>query len=187
MARLQGLTPSDRRRFRTGRASLDIVHTGGDGPLAVWELLHDADAVAYWLGVILDVDAVRADPPRTDDVITLRRAIWTAVQRIIAGDSVPRDARRIINEFASRPPVVPELTSHGEPTIVQPLTMDQALSTLARDAIDLFGGPLARRIRECDGPDCGLLFVDQSRPGTRRWCSMQRCGNLTKVRRHRRQ
>ena len=30
-----------------------------------------------------------------------------------------------------------------------------------------------------------LLFVDQSRPGSRRWCSMQRCGNLAKVRSYR--
>ncbi|MFE7743242.1 CGNR zinc finger domain-containing protein [Nocardia sp. NPDC057455] len=33
--------------------------------------------------------------------------------------------------------------------------------------------------------DCGLLFVDASRPGRRRWCSMDRCGNLSKVRRYR--
>lgn len=60
-----------------------------------------------------------------------------------------------------------------------------ALSVLARDAIDLFGGPLARRVRVCAAEDCGLLFVDASRPGRRRWCSMQRCGNLAKVRKHR--
>jgi predicted RNA-binding Zn ribbon-like protein len=59
------------------------------------------------------------------------------------------------------------------------------LSTLARDAIYLFTGPLAERIRVCAADDCGLLFVDQSRPGGRRWCSMQRCGNLAKVRKHR--
>jgi predicted RNA-binding Zn ribbon-like protein len=65
------------------------------------------------------------------------------------------------------------------------VTVGQALSALARDAIDLFAGPLANRIRTCAAPDCGMLFVDQSRPGSRRWCSMQRCGTLTKVRRHR--
>ena len=37
----------------------------------------------------------------------------------------------------------------------------------------------------CAAEDCGLLFVDASRPGQRRWCSMERCGNLAKVRGHR--
>jgi predicted RNA-binding Zn ribbon-like protein len=60
-----------------------------------------------------------------------------------------------------------------------------ALSTLARDAIDLFGGPLAGRVRECAADNCGLLFVDTSRPGRRRWCSMERCGNRAKVRAYR--
>ncbi|WIB37118.1 CGNR zinc finger domain-containing protein [Curtobacterium sp. MCJR17_043] len=29
------------------------------------------------------------------------------------------------------------------------------------------------------------MFYDSSRGGTRRWCSMQRCGNRAKVRAHR--
>jgi hypothetical protein len=36
------------------------------------------------------------------------------------------------------------------------------LSTLARDAIDLFTGPLAGRIRRCAGVNC-TLFADTSR------------------------
>ncbi|NEE48667.1 CGNR zinc finger domain-containing protein, partial [Streptomyces sp. SID8455] len=40
-------------------------------------------------------------------------------------------------------------------------------------------------IRTCGADDCRLLFVDTSRPGKRRWCSMERCGNRHKVRAHR--
>nr|WP_312856528.1 CGNR zinc finger domain-containing protein [Phytoactinopolyspora halotolerans] len=35
------------------------------------------------------------------------------------------------------------------------------------------------------GFSVGQFLVDTSRPGKRRWCSMQRCGNLAKVRGHR--
>lgn len=40
------------------------------------------------------------------------------------------------------------------------------------------------RIRPCGNPDCVLWFLDVSRPGTRRWCSMAGCGNREKARRH---
>jgi predicted RNA-binding Zn ribbon-like protein len=39
------------------------------------------------------------------------------------------------------------------------------------------------RLRSC--PRCGWLFLDTSRGGKRRWCSMQVCGNREKVSRHR--
>ncbi|WP_127070567.1 CGNR zinc finger domain-containing protein [Pelagibacterium lentulum] len=40
-----------------------------------------------------------------------------------------------------------------------------------------------QRLRAC--PRCGWLFVDTSRGGRRRWCSMQTCGNREKASRHR--
>ncbi|MFP5450917.1 MAG: CGNR zinc finger domain-containing protein [Thermoleophilia bacterium] len=54
---------------------------------------------------------------------------------------------------------------------------------LARDA--------RGRVRACAAPDCGALYVDSSRNGIRRWCSMERCGARAKAsayyRRHRRE
>ncbi|MCL9761259.1 CGNR zinc finger domain-containing protein [Frankia sp. AiPa1] len=35
-------------------------------------------------------------------------------------------------------------------------------------------------MHECAGPDCRALFLDGSRPGRRRWCSMNTCGNKAK-------
>jgi predicted RNA-binding Zn ribbon-like protein len=40
------------------------------------------------------------------------------------------------------------------------------------------------RIRGCANPDCILWFLDTTRPGTRRWCSMAACGNRDKAIRH---
>jgi len=54
------------------------------------------------------------------------------------------------------------------------------LSLVARDALDLVSSPLLARVRQCAGTDCGALFVDTSRPGVRRWCSMNTCGNRAK-------
>jgi predicted RNA-binding Zn ribbon-like protein len=40
------------------------------------------------------------------------------------------------------------------------------------------------RLRACAGDDCGWLFLDASKAGRRRWCSMADCGNRAKARRH---
>jgi predicted RNA-binding Zn ribbon-like protein len=190
MARLQGLSPSEARRFRTGRACLDFCHTGGDGPLARFELINDADSLARWLGVVLETDLLEtgdiiADQDSLAAARRLRRAIWAAAHDLIAGRAIQDSSLRVINMAAAHQPCVPRLGPDGTVAFARPVPVEQVLSTLARDAIDLFGGPFAGRIRVCEAADCGLLFVDQSRPGGRRWCSMQRCGNLAKIRRHR--
>jgi predicted RNA-binding Zn ribbon-like protein len=183
--RLAGLTAADARRFRTGRACLDFCHTGGDGPLARFELLHDTASAAYWLGVVLSIEGIQAAGSDLSPVRELRRAIWGAAHALIAGGQVSDPQRRVINAAAADLPVVPLLDAADGLAVGRPVTISQVMSTLARDAIDLFSGRLAAHIRVCSAADCGLLFVDQSRRGDRRWCSMQRCGNLAKVRRHR--
>lgn len=43
----------------------------------------------------------------------------------------------------------------------------------------------ARRLRRCAAKDCSAWFVDTSKGGRRRWCSMERCGNRSKAARYR--
>ncbi|HIC14689.1 MAG TPA: CGNR zinc finger domain-containing protein, partial [Gemmatimonadetes bacterium] len=43
------------------------------------------------------------------------------------------------------------------------------------------------RIRQCASEDCIYWFLDTSKSGRRRWCSMARCGNRAKVAKHYRQ
>ncbi|WP_454195076.1 CGNR zinc finger domain-containing protein [Nocardia sp. Marseille-Q1738] len=177
--------PADlRRRFRTGRPALDLVHTGGDGELAVWEIVHTAADLGRWLAVILELNELHADESDLPTMRSLRTAITNAAYGAAAGKPMSPNDVAAINAVATLPPLIPELRVDGTRGYADP-TAAAALSTLARDAIDLFSGPLAARIRVCAAEDCGLLFVDASRPGRRRWCSMDRCGNLSKVRRYR--
>jgi predicted RNA-binding Zn ribbon-like protein len=177
----QDLDPAERRRFQTGRPCLDLTHTGGYGEYARWEILQDADDVARYLGLILGLE-----PPETTatDVMPtkdLRHALTRLARDHVAGRAQPQDAINTVNRFAAAPPVVPILGRGGTLTH-GPATASQALSSLARDAIDLFGSPLVARIRICEGEMCELLFVDTSRPGQRRWCSMEWCGDHEKKR-----
>ena len=58
------------------------------------------------------------------------------------------------------------------------------LAPVLWSAGDLLAGPRLDRVRRCANPECGWLFLDDSRAGKRRWCSMSACGNRAKARRH---
>ena len=68
---------------------------------------------------------------------------------------------------------------------LDPDRLDHVLAPVAWSAAELLVSPERARVRLCDGDDCGWLFVDASRSGTRRWCDMADCGNLAKTRRFR--
>ncbi|SEF17606.1 CGNR zinc finger domain-containing protein [Jiangella alba] len=185
MQRREDLPLSVRVRFLTGRVSLDLSHTGGEGESARWEIVHTPADLAHWLGVILGVDGLTAGPMDLEAMRPLRTAITDTARSLAAGSSARASDIATINAAAAAPPLVPALGVVGAGAGWVAPTTAAALSSIARDAVDLFAGPLAERIRVCASETCGLLLVDTSRPGKRRWCSMQRCGNLAKVRGHR--
>lgn len=55
---------------------------------------------------------------------------------------------------------------------------------VARSAAELLTSPRLGRVKVCQAPRCGWLFVDDSRNGSRRWCDSRDCGNRERVRRH---
>lgn len=52
------------------------------------------------------------------------------------------------------------------------------------DAATLLTSDRIAVLKRCANPDCAWLFLDESRRGNRRWCSMSECGNRAKARRH---
>jgi len=66
-----------------------------------------------------------------------------------------------------------------------PDAFGQVLWPIARSAADLLTSGRLDRVRECeDDRGCGFLFIDTSRNRSRRWCSMESCGNRAKAKRH---
>jgi len=103
-------------------------------------------------------------------------------RRVIGGRGWSREDEAVINAAAAYPGLVPVLRS-GSMTLVPPPRGAEraALSTVARDAIDLFATVDPARLRECESDECGLLFLDTSRPGKRRWCSSEACGGKVRA------
>jgi predicted RNA-binding Zn ribbon-like protein len=109
----------------------------------------------------------------------LREAIHHLAWACIRREPFPPADRSVVNHWAAEPLPVPQLSAAGLAWTGQGVRT--GLAAVARDAVDLFGGELARRVRKCANPGCAILFVDTSRSGRRRWCSMAACGNKAKV------
>lgn len=181
MERREDLDPAVRRRFQTGRMCLDLTHTGGEGEVARWEILHKPADAARFLGIIIDTEPPVVKASDMTAVHDLRHALSGLARSRAVGASQPSGVVGLINTAAAEAPLVSQLDEDSFSRLM-PGTATQALSTIARDAVDLFSSPLADRIRICAADDCGLLYVDTSRPGTRRWCSMDWCGDRAKKR-----
>jgi predicted RNA-binding Zn ribbon-like protein len=170
-------------RFLGGRPCLDLTATVG-GRERRAERLRTPQDLASWL-----MEAGLADEPPTasrQDLAharTLREAVYQTIRRRITGQPPGPGHLAIINNWAGRPPPRTWLAAEdGQLRARQDATTAAALvAILARDAVDLLGGPLSDRIRECAAPDCALLFLDTSRAGRRRWCSMATCGARAKM------
>lgn len=63
-------------------------------------------------------------------------------------------------------------------------TLAGLLSPVLWSAIDLLGGARLAKVKRCANDACLWLFIDDSKNGSRRWCSMSSCGNRAKAYRH---
>jgi predicted RNA-binding Zn ribbon-like protein len=189
----QWLTSAEGARwwFDSGSFALDFAYTGAIGDDAAmsgspaFEALHSPDDLSAWLRERLPVAVGAARTRDLFDAIALRDAIARMAVGCAHGE--PRRATDIdlVNLYAATPDIPPALAGGTRQAGRSVHTIGQALSTIARDAVDLFDEANAGRIRECSGGDCAMVYLDTSRAATRRWCSMQRCGNRAKVRAHR--
>lgn len=185
---IDDLPPGELRfHFKGGRDCLDLVATVGERWRRSFERLREPGDLARWFveaGLLADRPAVSES--QLAEARELREAIYRVAKLAGHGQPAVEDVGEI-NRWAARPGLSPQLDASGrETTTIAEHPVEAALATLARDAIDLVTGPYAGRVRECGADDCALLFVDTSRPGKRRWCSMDGCGNKVKTAAYRR-
>jgi len=103
--------------------------------------------------------------PRSSDVATLNALLPTALSSL----RVSRDGGRF-----------------GWRWDGNARSLDRLLWPVARDAAVFLTSSDFSRLRTCGNPQCRWVFLDTSKNGARRWCSMAVCGNREKVRRFRR-
>jgi predicted RNA-binding Zn ribbon-like protein len=168
-------------KFRAGHVALDLPATMAARlkPLPLELLAHPSD-LGRWLRAAGMTDAM---PEVTQSDLslarTLRESIYGLALACIHGEDLPDEARRRLNRIAAEASAIPQLAKDSR---MHYLGKSRTfLVSIARDAMVLFGGETSERIRQCEGETCALLFLDTSRSGDRRWCSMAGCGNKAKV------
>jgi len=99
------------------------------------------------------------------------------------GADVHRTTVAELNRLMAAHPMLSELQAGGEiPSMelwFEPHQPEDLFAPLAHSAAKLFAEADRNRVRKCG--QCVLHFYDISKKGTRRWCSMQLCGNRLKV------
>lgn len=168
-------------RFRGGHHAIDLPATlQGRLKPTPRELLETPDDLGRWLAEAgLAETAPDCDEADLATARRLREAIYALAGAVLPEGKEAPEARETLNRLAAAPAAVPVLRPEGGVRLEG--SAAALLATIARDAVHLFGGEDAQRIRQCHSPTCTLFFVDRSRSGKREWCSMTGCGNKAKV------
>ena len=171
-----------------GRLSLDFAQTGDMGWGPRYERLTSPSELGRWLTLCpLHVAVAAITAGDLAAAIGLRKAIWSVSQALLAGDNPRASDVCRLNIHARRSGLVRELAADGTSMRWYRPTMAAALATIAQDAVLLFGDSQQRaRLRHCENSACQVVFFDDSRPGARRWCAPNRCGDRIRAREYRR-
>jgi predicted RNA-binding Zn ribbon-like protein len=170
-------------RFGLGHVALDFLATlGGRAGNRIERLASPGD-LSRWIAEAGIAAAPSASRKLLDDARELREAIRRLLDCAREGGRPGVSDVQLVNEWARSPVAAPQIGRDFGRVLVGPDPVTGALARIARESVEFMTGPELARVRSCAG--CTLLFIDRSRPGTRRWCSMERCGNRDKTARYR--
>jgi predicted RNA-binding Zn ribbon-like protein len=172
-----------------GRLSIDLLNTVRDRARSPRETLRTPADLAVWLR---EANLPHGEDAVGEDALIAARRLRAAIDALsgvspaegpAGGVAIPA-AAALVNATAADAPTGPRLAlDGGRPVAVPPEpSVAAALGRIALDAIDLLTG--GERMRVCAADDCGIRFADRSPAQNRQWCSMRRCGNRSKARRH---
>lgn len=149
---------------------LDLI--GGTEPLALWS--HHAGLA-------------QASTPAAHEVAetqALRDTLRSVFDDLASGHPVSVAVRETVNAVLRHVTVTRQLSEDDSPPRLIEQEICSTGPTAAAAALDF-----ARfvtdfepaRLRHCSNPACTMVFYDRGKNNRRRWCSMQACGNRSKV------
>ncbi len=189
--------------FCGGQIAIDFTNTVGSRGGTPEEHLRTGGDVIAWAearGLLRRADAGRlrrraarqpaAARAAMAEALVLREALYRVIAAAAAGRQSSDADLAIVNghlcDALARLRLTPQ---RGSFELLAPGDDDALgapiVGSVVRAAADLLTSDAINRVRACADPGCAWLFLDVTRNGTRRWCTMQSCGNRAKARRFR--
>lgn len=191
------MTGSDRFAYLAGNTALDYLNTRSVRDGREVELIQTyADLVDWSVGTgrinqskagELRGLSSRATRPALQRALHFRNSLKRLVDGLMerGGNEAPLDD---LNALLARHEVVRQVRHSpdgGFQLLLNPRPgPDEPWLVALQGTVELLADEEIELIRRCAGPDCILYFLDHTRNHSRRWCSMEVCGNRAKVRAH---
>ena len=194
----------DVRRFEQigGHPAIDFVNTlGGRPDDPDDEYLNCYNDLLAWTeqaglvqpSSVSDLkDVATTDPEAADAALLRARLLRESLDRLLRANLNPKTQPRMGDAATIRAAYIEALTNAA----LQPHDLrlawkwpadiddlDRPLWPIALAAVDLFQTAPLQLLAQCQ--HCRWLFLDTSRQHNRRWCSMNACGAIVKMRRYR--
>ena len=185
--------------FIGGDASVDLVNTliHRQQPGGPDELLTNGEQACAWFeraGLMTPDEAVQLDP---DAALQAAKRLRTALDSLYRPIALREDdeagseralstLNAVLDQGRERIQVGRQAGKFARGTRLEILGPLDPSVRVARSAADLMHRLEPHRLKTCENPECDLLFYDESRNASRRWCAMSNCGNQQKQARFRR-
>ena len=181
--------------FLGNQLALDFLNTRPVQNGEPMELLPDFSALLRWfqaaellsardVGNLLQKWGKSARAQRTVEAFReLREKLRQEILAWESGGAVHHSTVDELNRLMADHPMRTKLKTSGSASTTElwfePRQPEDLLAPLGYSVATLFANADRNRVRKCG--QCVLHFQDTSKKGTRRWCSMQLCGNRLKV------
>ena len=189
--------------FYAGRLPLDFANTAywhaSNQPLETIEDYHDLVAWSQEAQLLNKSEAASLlvnaeDAPKEatkalQKVVSIRDVIYRIIAAVAEGEEPNESDLGIFNQALAAGMEKTKIitTSNGFEWTwgKSDRAFDQMLWPILRATAELLTSQDIKRVGQCaDDRGCGYLFYDTSRNHSRRWCSMDSCGNRAKAQRH---
>ncbi|WFU16413.1 CGNR zinc finger domain-containing protein [Bradyrhizobium sp. CB3481] len=125
----------------------------------------------------------RVSPAEHREALELR----TALRQFLSSSPTQLSAAAIdVERAAARFPLL-VTASRKRSLDLRPLERraSSGLGAVLAELVRLSDSGRLERMKMCSSDECQWIFYDRSKPGNRRWCSSDRCGNREKTRAYR--
>ncbi len=181
-----GLDFSNTVDWRNGEKRADSIKTFGS--LVEWSVKKGIVSRDEAPSILRRAKEEHAEDSTLRKAIQLRETIYR-IFSAVAHDHHPDDGDvSALNKFLSDYPVSSNIVRSGQEygwaMVPGKGPEGRMLWPIAKSVADLLTSDQLVRVRECANEEegCGWVFLDETRNGTKKWCSSTGCGNRAKVR-----